>query len=130
MKKFLSILLIATLLICGCITSYADEATPTIYSINNKTIIFDSSSAFSPEEQQRIAELIANPEYGVTQAGLMCTLFGHKNTSETVIAITHCAKANSPRCLQENFIVTTCSRCGETTTERASYSYITCCPED
>lgn len=118
------------MLICACTTSYADETLSQIYNINNKTIIFNSSSAFTIDEQQRIAELIAKPEFGVSETGLMCTLFGHKNTTEGVTSITHCAKTNSPRCLQENFSVTTCSRCGETTTERGSYSYITCCPED
>ena len=129
MKKLASILLVAMLLICACITPSADENYGNTYQIENKTIIFDATSAFSVEEQQHIACLIANSEQSSSTYGLTCTLFGHKNTSETVVAITHCAKETSPRCLQELFAVTTCSRCGETSTVRTSYKYITCCPE-
>ena len=130
MKKLICALLATILFTVFCVTSVAGESANNIYTINNKTIIFDENSVFTIEEQEIIAEMLANPEYEHSTYGLMCNLFGHKNTSETVIAITHCVDTKSPRCLQENFIVTTCSRCGETTTERASYSYITCCPED
>lgn len=130
MKRILSILLVTILISCACIFSSADQSVGNSYEIGNRTIIFDASSAFSVEEQQYIVEMIVNPENQASTYGLVCTLFGHKNTSETVISITHCAKATSPRCLQENFVVTTCSRCDESTVERVSYSYITCCPVD
>lgn len=130
MKKLLTTLLVAILVLCACISSSADQAVGNVYEIGDKTIIFDEASAFSVEEQQHIAELIVNPENQASAYGLVCTLFGHKNTSETVVSITHCAKENSPRCLQEIFCVTTCSRCDESTVERTGYGYITCCPED
>ena len=74
--------------------------------------------------------MLVHPEYGTSAAGLMCTLFGHKNTSETVISVTHKYNVESPRCLQEVFAVTSCSRCGESSVERLSFSFISCCPED
>lgn len=130
MKKVISIALATILILCVCISSSANQSFGNVYEIENKTIIFDETSAFSVEEQQHIAELIANPENQVSTYGLVCTLFGHKNTSETVVSITHCVNADDPRCLQELFAVTTCSRCDESTVERTGYSYITCCPED
>lgn len=130
MKKIISILLVMFLLTTFCVTSTAGEATNDIYTINNKTIIFYEASVFTADEQQVIAELLANSDQVHSTYGLMCTLFGHKNTSETVETITHCVEAKSPRCLRETFLVTKCSRCGETTTERINYAYISCCPED
>lgn len=130
MKKVLTLLFATILILCACLSSSADQSIGNVYEFEDQTIIFDASSAFSVEEQQRIAEIIVNPKNETSTYGLTCTLFGHKNTSETVVSITHCAKANSPRCLQELFAVTTCSRCGESTVERTGYSYITCCPED
>ena len=130
MKRIISILLAAILLSAMCVSTSANDIVNNVYVIDNKTIVFDESSAFTTEEKQMIAELLANPEQEHSTYGLMCTLFGHKNTTESVHTITHCVDTKSPRCLQEFFEVTTCSRCGETSTERISYSYITCCPED
>ena len=130
MKKIISILLVAVLMVCACVGTSAEEAIGNNYTIDNVTVVFDANSQLSVEQQKAIAHLLVYPEYGTSTAGLMCTLFGHKNTSETVVAITHKYNVESPRCLQENFSVTTCSRCNETTTERVSFKYITCCPED
>ena len=130
MKKLLTTLLATILVLCACFSSSANQAVGNVYEIGDKTIIFDEASAFSVEEQQHIAELIVNPENQASTYGLVCTLFGHKNTSETVVSITHCVEPKSPRCLQELFAVTTCSRCDESTVVSTGYSYITCCPED
>ena len=130
MKKILVVLLVIVLTFGATLGVSADDIIGNTYQIENVTVIFDTDSQFSSEQQEIIAELLVNPEYGVSQANLICNIFGHKNTSETVITITHKAKANSPRCLQENFTVTTCSRCNESTVERNSLFYITCCPED
>ena len=108
----------------------ADSIGEKQYQIDNVTVIFDANSQFSSEQQETIANLLVHPEYGVAQANLICNIFGHKNTTEGVTTITHKIFEESPRCMQENFIVTTCSRCDEYTVERASYYYITCCPED
>lgn len=130
MKKILVILLTIVLTFGATLGVSADDIIGNTYQIENVTVIFDTDSQLSNEQQEIIADLLVNPEYGVSQANLICNIFGHKNTSETVITITHKAKTNSPRCLQENFTVTTCSRCNESTVERNSLFYITCCPED
>ena len=130
MKKLISILLVSVLMVSTCISVSADEIAGNTYNIDNVTVIFDQNSQFSNEKQEAIANLLVNPEYGVATAGIICNLFGHKNTSETVVTITHCYNVESPRCLQEFFTVTTCSRCDESTVERTGFNYITCCPED
>ena len=130
MKKIISILLVSALMIGACIGITADEVGGNTYVFDNVTVVFDENSQFSSEKQESIANLLINPEYGLSTAGLMCTLFGHKNTTETVVTITHKYNVESPRCLQEVFAVTTCSRCDESTVQRLSFNYITCCPED
>lgn len=130
MKKITVMAMIIILAIFATLNVSADEIVGNTYQIDNVTVIFDVNSQFSIEQQEKIAQLLANPEYSVSQANLICNIFGHKNTQESVTTITHRASATDPRCLQENFIITTCSRCDESTVERASYFYIPCCPED
>lgn len=108
----------------------ADSNVGNTYQIGNVTIVFDVDSQLSNEQQENIANLLVNPEYGVAQANLICNIFGHKNTTEGVTTITHKVFEESPRCLEELFTITTCSRCNESTVERNAYYYITCCPED
>ena len=130
MKKVIAIVLVTVLMLCACVNASADEVCGNAYTINNTTVIFDENSQFSVEQQEIIAHMIVCPEESTSTYGLMCTLFGHKNTSESVTTITHKYNVESPRCLQEYFLITTCSRCNETTTERTGYRYISCCPED
>ncbi len=130
MKKIGIILIVMILTMCATVGASADTNVGNTYQIDNVTVMFDTDSQFSDEQQETIANLLVHPEYGVAQANLICNIFGHKNTTEGVTTITHKAKATSPRCFQENFIITICSRCDESTVERASYYYITCCPVD
>ena len=130
MKKTLIFFVAFAMLITLPLSVHATSETNNIYEIGNVTVIFDENTSFDFEKQQQIANYIVNPEYGVSTAGLMCTLFGHKNTSETVTTITHKAKDNDPRCLEEIFAVTSCSRCDETSIIRTAYGYISCCPEE
>ena len=129
-KVILTVILVVMLMVSFTVSASADNTVGNTYQIDNVTVSFDVNSQLSSEQQEVIANLLVNPEYGIAQANLICNLFGHKNKSETVITITHKVFEESPRCMQENFIVTTCSRCNEATVERASYMYISCCPED
>jgi hypothetical protein len=129
-KRLVLIVMLVTLTICATLGASADTNTGNIYQIENITIIFDADSQLSAEQQENIAQLLVNPEYGVAQANLICNIFGHKNTTEGVTTITHKVSATSPRCLKELFTITTCSRCNESTVERNAAVYISCCPED
>lgn len=128
MKKIIIILITIIITFSMTVHASADSNVGNTYQINDVTVVFDTNSQLSSEQQEKIANLLVYPEYSVAQANLICDIFGHKNTSETVITITHKAKETSPRCLQENFTVTTCSRCSESSVERNSFGYITCCP--
>lgn len=130
MRRLVIVLLVIILTFCATLSVSADDMIGNTYQIENVTVIFDVDSELSVEQQEMIAQLLVNPEYSVSPANLICNIFGHKNTTEGVSTITHKAKENSPRCLQENFTITTCSRCDASTVERNSLFYITCCPEE
>ena len=130
MKRLTIILLTIILVFAGTISVSADEMNSDVYQIDNITVIFDADSQLSNEQKEAIVQLLVNPEYGVSQANLICNIFGHKNTQEGVSTITHKVSATSPRCLEEFFTITTCSRCNESTVERNGMAYISCCPED
>lgn len=130
MKKVVIVLFAVILIISTTMSVSADEIRGNVYQIDNVTVVFDVDSQLSVEQQEVIAQFLVNPEYGVSQANLICNIFGHKNTMEGVTTITHKVLAESPRCLEEFFTITTCSRCNESTVERDGYRYISCCPED
>ena len=130
MKRLVTVVMLVTLTICATLGVSADTDAGNTYQIENVTVIFDADSQLSAEQQENIAELLVNPEYGVSQANLICNIFGHKNSMEGVTTITHKVSATSPRCLKEFFTITTCSRCNESTVERDAWGYISCCPED
>ena len=130
MKRFVTVVILVTLTVCATFGVSADTNASNTYQIENVIVIFEENSQLSLEQQEIIAQQLVNPEYGVSQANLICNIFGHKNTTEGVTTITHKVSATSPRCLQENFTLTLCSRCNESTVERNSLFYITCCPED
>ena len=129
-KRLMLVVMVVTLTICATLGTSADTNIGNIYQIKDITVIFDADSQLSAEQQKNIAQLLVNPEYGVAQTNLICNIFGHKNTTEGVTTITHKVSATSPRCLQELFTITICSRCNESTVERDAAVYISCCPED
>ena len=129
-KRLTMIFMVVILTFCAICGVSADTIGGNTYQIENVTIIFGADSQLTIEQQENIAQLLVNPEHGIAQANLICNIFGHKNSMEGVTTITHKAKANSPRCLEEFFTITTCSRCNESTVERDGFGYITCCPED
>jgi hypothetical protein len=119
-----------TITIFNPLSISADEMPGNYYQIDNVTVVFDDDSQLSNEQKETIAQLLVNPEYGVSQVNLICNIFGHKNTQEGVSTITHKVSGTDPRCLREFFTITTCSRCNESTVERNAAVYISCCPED
>ena len=129
-KRLMLVVMLITLAIFSTLGVSADINTGNTYRIENVTVIFDVDSQLSAEQQENIAQLLVNPENGVAKANLICNIFGHKNTTEGVSTITHKVSATSPRCLEELFTITTCSRCNESTVERNAYYYISCCPEE
>ncbi|MBQ7647365.1 MAG: dockerin type I repeat-containing protein [Clostridia bacterium] len=72
------------------------------------------------------------PQYTVSDVGgmhftnLFCCLFGHNCESEIVTVITHNVRQNQPKCLETVMNVHSCTRCGHTSSEIISKSYIYC----
>ena len=130
MKKIITIAMVILLTICSTFGASAEQTISNTYQFENVTVVFDADSQLSVEQKEMIAQLLVNPEHAVSQANLICNIFGHKNTQEGVSTITHKVLAENPRCLQEFFTITVCSRCNESTVERDAWSYIPCCPED
>lgn len=130
MKKVLVVFLAFIIALTLPMTIFATNVAGDTYTINGITIVFADNSSFTDQEQSVIAELIANGEENHLFAtyNLMCTLFGHKTTTETIGVIEHCVSATAPRCIETVQDVTMCTRC-ETVIDIyvISSNYIFCC---
>ncbi len=128
MKKIIIVVLSIVMLLSFCISTSANEENGNIYHIGEKTVIFEVNSDFTVKQQEAIALFVANPEYGVAKANVLCSLFGHKYTTELAHVITHEYFPTAPRCKQETFEVTYCTRCDESSMLLIGTSLISCCP--
>ena len=131
MKKILALLLALLFITIFSLTAFATTEENNVYNIGNVTVVFDEENPFDATTLEALAHMLASGSYGednVATYNLLCTLFGHKYQTSGVTTVTHCAQSIQPRCLEEYFAVTTCTRCDETIVERTGWSYITCCP--
>ena len=130
MKKITFMFITIICVACFCVHPFAIYTSASIITIDNIDVIFDNDSSLSTEEKQTIAEYLVNGTTNVQTYGLICNVFGHKNSTEYVTTITHCAYSTAPRCLDEQWEIVTCSRCNNTETTRIAFSLVDCCPED
>ena len=131
MMKKLSLLFVT--LFCAisfCIHPFAIENSLTILSVEDIDVLFDENSSLTDEEKQIIAEYFANSKNGAQPYGLVCSIFGHKNSTEYVTTITHRVNPDIPRCLEEQWELTVCSRCDNVESRRIAFESIDCCPVD
>lgn len=106
------------------------SASGNIYTSDGITIEFSENSSLTPETQATIAQMIANDEdiSSVTTYNLLCTLFGHKEVTESYTVIEHCVSDTAPRCVQSLQDITICSRCETVLDIKVlSQGYIFCC---
>lgn len=129
MKK--TIFLLITLFFLS-ITCYASTMSGIIYEYDDITVVFDENSSFSADKQKQIADSIAGIQNnsGVSTAGLTCSLLGHDLTTEYVIVYQHKILATEPRCVKQEYNISSCSRCDYTYRELISTTRIYCCPEE
>jgi len=131
MKKALLFLLTVVMCITLCVGTSAEESTENVIVIDDVEVIFDSASTLTMTEKQAIAAYLVYGGSDVQTYNLLCTLFGHQNTTEYVTTISHCASATAPRCLQKVWEVNTCTRCDSSVESRViGEQYISCCPEE
>lgn len=129
MKKILTIVLALFLLCTFTVSSFATAEETYVYELNGVTVIFDAEDAWDAATRETVAHLLVYGDEGdATTYNLLCTMFGHKYETRAVTTITHCVQTAQPRCLEEYFDVSLCSRCEDSVTERIGYCYITCCP--
>ncbi len=130
MKKSALLLISIFCAISFCVHPLAMDVTPIVISVENVDVVFDEKSMLTAEEKQIVAEYLVNGQNNAQTYGLICNVFGHKNTTEYVTTITHCASSTAPRCLEEDWELTICTRCENTEKSRIGFSLIFCCPED
>ena len=128
-KQTTLLLLVFALTISFCLHISAEGLDNNTIIIDNVHVIFSRNSALTDVEKQFIANHIVYGSSNAQTYGLICNLFGHKNTTEYVTTITHGINSTVPRCLEEEWKLIICSRCENVEETRLGYSYINCCPE-
>lgn len=130
MKKFLITTLAIIIALMPPFSVSASGVANNIYSVNRKTVEFSENSMFTVEQQEVIAQKIVNNSFtsNATTYNLLCTMFGHKTTTETIGVIEHCVSSTAPRCKETLQDVTVCTRCEEVIEiSTISSYYIFCC---
>lgn len=131
MKKYISLFL--TIVLCLSFVLSVNATNGTVYSYNGIEVVFEENSTLSESMKLQVAEMLVNgvsDGEDVAAYNLLCSLFGHKNTLETVETIQHKVDTEAPRCLSQIWELNICTRC-ENVEETLLYEeYIFCCPEE
>ena len=131
--KRLFVCFLTTIMVCSFAMGVdaVQQTNGTSYYFVNKNIevIFDADSAFDDEQQQRIAEILANDTVPV-EGRSWCWLLGHEYISDAVSVITHGVRDTNPRCIRQFYEVTTCANCNYYSEELLSTVYVDCCPAE
>lgn len=129
MKRIFAILFTIIITASSLLSISAYGPLGNVYTFDGITIEFSTNSSFTLEEQAIIAQKIVadTKDTSSTTYNLLCTLFGHKTTTESFTVIEHCVRDDQPKCLKSLQNVTACSRCDYVTTEIISSVYIICC---
>lgn len=128
-KYIITTMLIIITVWMTCFGALAVEPiSPNTYQIDNVTVVFETTSTLSTEQQKQVAYNLAYGDTGIETYGLWCNLFGHDYNVETVYTITHCVNPVPPRCLRQYYQVSTCTRCGYSESVLIGSDYINCCP--
>lgn len=129
MKRIIALIMAVVSLFCVISVSAGaegvEEDTVTV-TVNETVFIFDADTT-EEFRDKFILNYFNGEDDGTATYGLMCTLFGHKIETTTVAAVTHKAKATSPRCLREIYDVDNCTRCDYNKSTLVTRSYIVCC---
>jgi len=132
MKKIIALITFITLTISLTVGIHAIELNGAIiysYEELGIEVTFANNTNFSAEQQQRIADILAN-DITPVETKAWCWLTGHSYVSDAVTVITHKADLYNPRCLEQTYEITTCKNCNYYDEELLGSIYITCCPEE
>lgn len=129
MKKAFTAIITFLLVIAFSTSAFATTQETYVYNFDSVTVIFDENDTWDAATRETIAhKLVYGENENTATYNLLCTIFGHKYETKSVTTVTHCAQESQPRCLEEYFDISLCSRCEDTVTTRIGYCYITCCP--
>ena len=112
------------------VASATDEnfAVYTYETEDTKYTVTFSNGDIPQEKQEAIAQkLIGTGDSSSQTYGLWCTLFGHDYVEDSVNVVTHKASSSAPRCKQQTYDVTYCSKCDYTEEKLVATTYIYCC---
>ena len=127
MKRIFAVLLVLTLLTCTCALPVSAKNTKNTTNNDIEIIIHDE---VSEETKEKIEKYFANgapADDGASTYGLTCALLGHNIKISSVSAVTHKARATSPRCLKKTYNYEECTRCDYEKATLISKMYIICC---
>lgn len=125
MKNIFRLTVLVLLIAMSCIAVFAQDTTHD--KSNDIEIIFEIDSVFTDSQKQNIIKHFTGEDgHTASVKGILC-LFGHNLTTERVQYITHRYYASIPRCLQETYDVSTCSRCDYTSSTFVSSRRVPCC---
>lgn len=132
MKRYFAIFLSTVIILSLQLSVAASDSIGNSFTIGSFTIEFSNDSAYNYEEQKILAQRLVlsnvEEEPSSTNYNLLCTMFGHKTTVESVTIIEHCVSDTQPRCLRTIQELTICSRCESVIyTNTISQVYIYCC---
>ena len=129
MKRLITALMAIVIAFSFSVNTFATATTGNVYMFDDITVEFLESSAFSAEEQKTIVQIIVNENTSDSSAtyNVLCSLFGHKTTVETIGVIEHCVRDIQPKCLKSVQEVTACSRCDYVDINVITTYYINCC---
>lgn len=129
MKTKVVMLLSAILCVVMPFTAFAEETNLSVntYEFDGITVEFDEDCTFDLETQRAAAEYLAYGDDGAETYNLLCSIFGHSYETSKATKVVHKARTTAPRCRQENYKVSVCSRCGDTSETLVSSRYISCC---
>lgn len=131
MKKYISLFL--TIVLCLSFVLSVNATNGTVYSYNGVDVFFEENSALSEGMKLQVAEMLVDGASGgedIATYNLWCSLFGHKNTLETVETIQHKVDTEAPRCLSQMWELNICTRCENVEETLLTQKYIDCCPEE
>lgn len=136
MKKLIGIILSICLAVSACLSlsAFAAQSEPYQYEYEDLgvTIVFDNTTAFTDDERQYLADILAYGDIASDGATTYswCWLTGHDYQYDSVMAIEHKVNASVPRCREIIYKVETCSKCDHMEITVLNTTYIDCCPED
>ncbi len=125
MRKFWILLILLIFVLANPASAYTKHGV----SSANVTVVFQENSKFSENEKMIIIEYLTSEKYENqnTQRNIICSLFGHDYTEEQVTTVTHRVYPTSPRCLEKQYNILHCSRCGDIQEELMSSRRLFCC---